>query len=170
MENDCPSFKFKDLIKFSKTINLLKCFKNISRENNMLVTTGSWFIPNLRNRLLYLQIVVLIIVTSIVPHIKCQDFHAGYYSYHPVYMSDAPSPYHYKGKIPFGLPTGGFSKHGKGAPYGLTAYVVQLGGWENMWSHYYSPKSPISPHRIYGVPIFYGNNFIGWLDQDANLL
>ncbi|RWS06262.1 hypothetical protein B4U79_01422 [Dinothrombium tinctorium] len=87
------------------------------------------------------------------------DFHDAY---HPAYLHDNPSSHSYTGPIPFGLPVGGFSMHGKGPPLGLMAYVIKFGGWDNMWQVYHSHHSPFAAQKLYGQPVIYDELFEIW--------
>ncbi|RWS11310.1 hypothetical protein B4U79_02676, partial [Dinothrombium tinctorium] len=67
-------------------------------------------------------------------------FPFGHYDQTPAYQRDVPRSNDFRGRIPFGLPVGGYSLKGVGPPYGLTAYLLG-NGVQSMWRKYYADNA-----------------------------
>lgn len=110
--------------------------------------------PATSRRLLHQLLLLLALAVGVCVG---QDFYAGYYNQHPVYRSDVPSRFHFNAlkQLPLGLPMGGKARAG-GAPYGVYAYAMKMGGWRNLWNYMGSPNAV---HRQYGSPADYNPKF-----------
>ncbi|RWS27174.1 hypothetical protein B4U80_09756 [Leptotrombidium deliense] len=106
--------------------------------------------------------IIFLLTTFLWKTCDAQDFYAGFYSYHPAYLNDRHAARRIIQRIPLGLPVGGPTEHGKGLPSGLMAYVVKLGGWQNMWTAYHSLTSPFAAQKVFGQPILFEENYIAY--------
>lgn len=71
------------------------------------------------------MLIVMSCWSLLVGIVVAQKENVGFYANHPAYAHDLPRADHYRGPVPFGLPLGGRSLHGRGPPFGLASYLAR---------------------------------------------